>query len=353
MKIPKTFKGAVLIETGQNLQIIDGIQIPNLKKGQVLVKIQYAGVCHSQLMEVRGGRGHDAYLPHLLGHEAVGQVVKTGEGITKVSENDTVILGWIKGEGLDGGACKYIGPNGETINSGAITTFSEYAVISENRLVLKPPHTPNNLAVLYGCAIPTGAGLVLNELKPTEQSNIAVIGLGGIGLSALMACKYFNPKTLIAIDIEDGKLELAREMGATHLLKSDDPDLIQKVKDLTGGQGVDYAAEAVGLVKTIELGFELIKRNGGKLIFASHPKAGEKIQIDPFELICGKSIQGTWGGGSHPDRDIPLLDEMYAKGQLKLEPLISHSYKLEEINQALEDLENRKIVRALLVISPE
>jgi S-(hydroxymethyl)glutathione dehydrogenase/alcohol dehydrogenase len=120
--------------------------------------------------------------------------------------------------------------------------------------------------------------------------------------------------------------------------------------DMTGGKGVDYVVEAAGLVKTIELGFRLIKRGGGELIFASHPAAGEHISIDPFELICGKSIRGTWGGGSKPDRDIPLLDQMYAQGKLKLEPLLSHTYPLDEINTALDDLENRRIVRALLVI---
>ncbi len=350
MQVPQYFKAAVLVETGKDVQIIDGIRIPELKRGQVLVKISYAGVCHSQLMEVRGRRGHDAYLPHLLGHEAVGVVVKKGEGVTKVKENDAVILGWIKGKGLDGGACQYEGSDGQVINSGAVTTFSEYAVVSENRLVLKPANTPDELAVLYGCALPTGAGLVLNELKPKEGSNIAVIGLGGIGLSALMACNSFNPNMLIAIDIEDSKLDLAKEMGATDTIRADSSGIVEQVKKLTAGQGVDYAVEAAGLVDTIELGFDLIKRGGGELIFASHPKAGGKIEIDPFELICGKNIRGTWGGGSCPDRDIPLLDEMYAKGNLKLEALLSHRYKLEDINEALNDLEARKIVRALLVI---
>ena len=353
MQIPHTFKGAVLVETGKNIEIIENIKIPELKRGQVLVKISYAGVCHSQLMEVRGMRGHDAYLPHLLGHEAVGNVVKTGDDVTKVNTGDEVILGWIKGDGIDAGGCVYEGPKGEKINSGAVTAFSEYAVISENRLVKKPPNTPSKLAVLYGCALPTGAGLVFNELYPQKNANIAVIGLGGIGLSALMACSEFSPKNLIAIDIEDNKLELAKELGATHVMRSDDPDLISKVKDITDGKGVDYAAEAVGHVSTIELGFDLIKRGGGKLIFASHPKNGDKISIDPFELICGKTIFGTWGGGSNPDKDIPILDAMYAKGSLKLESLLSHSYKLEDINQALNDLEQRKIVRALLVIDKE
>lgn len=352
MATPQSFKAAVLTQTGQDIEIIEGIAAPVLAKGQVLVKLHYAGLCHSQLMEARGHRGEDAYLPHFFGHEGVGEVIDLGEGVTKVTEGDHVILGWIKGEGLDGGPCKYIGPSLETINSGAVTTFSEYAVVSENRLVLKPPHTPSDLAVLYGCALPTGAGLVFNELKPKSGAHVAVIGLGGIGLSSLISLKEFNPQTLIAIDIEQDKLDLALKMGATHSIKSDHIELQRLIKEITNDENLDYAIEAAGLVKTIELGFDLIKRGGGKLIFASHPEEGKTIKIDPFELICGKSIQGTWGGGSKPDRDIPLLDKMYGAGKLKLESLLSHRYSLEDINEALLDLENRKIVRALIEIAP-
>ncbi|MGH1351080.1 MAG: zinc-binding dehydrogenase, partial [Methyloligellaceae bacterium] len=320
---PKNLKAAILVKTGHDVKIEDGIELPELKTGQVLVKIHYAGVCHSQLMEARGARGEDAYLPHFLGHEGTATVVEIGPDVTKVKSGDKVIPGWIKASGIDGGPTQYRGPNGEIINSGAVTTFSNYAVISENRLVLKPPNTPADLAVLYGCALPTGAGLVFNELKPKEQSSIAIVGLGGIGLSALMAATQFAPTQLIAIDIEDQKLALSRELGATHCIKADASDLIEQVYNLTGGQGVDYAIEAAGLVKTIELGFDLIRRNGGELIFASHPKAGDRISIDPFELICGKNIRGTWGGNSSPDKDIPLLDQMYAQGKLNLEPLLS------------------------------
>lgn len=353
MTSPQNFKGAVLVETAQDIQIWSGICAPDLQTGQVLVKVRYAGLCHSQLMEARGGRGHDPYVPHFLGHEGVGEVIEIGAGVTKVKAGDQVIMGWIKGEGLDGGPCQYRASDGTQINSGAVTVFSEYAVVSENRLVLKPPFTPDHLAILYGCALPTGAGLVLNELKPHAGSDVAVIGLGGIGISALMAAKSFNPRYLIAIDIEDEKLALAKEMGATHTLKADDPDIEEKIKNITDDVGVDYAVEAAGLTKTIEMGFRIIKRGGGSLIFASHPKSGQTIEIDPYELICGKSIRGTWGGGSQPDRDIPLMDKMYQDGHLKLEPLLSHRYQLEYINQALNDLEARKIVRALIEITPE
>ena len=165
MNYPKSIRAAVLTKLGNPLEIIEGIEVPELRPGQVLVKVSYAGVCHSQLMEARGKRGDDPFLPHMLGHEGTGVVVEIGEGVTKVKVSDHVVLGWIKGEGADAGGTKYMAPNGQIINSGGVTTFSDYTVVSENRLVPLPEGTPDDLGVLYGCALPTGMGIVLNEIS--------------------------------------------------------------------------------------------------------------------------------------------------------------------------------------------
>ena len=182
----KYIKAAVLYETGKPLVVQSDIEIPKLNHGQVLVKLLFSGVCRSQVMEVRGGRGDDPWLPHLLGHEGSGIVVDVGEGVTKVKKDDEVILGWLKGEGLDAPGAKYKYGN-QVINSGRVTTFCNYSVVSESRLVKKPADLPFDTAVLFGCALPTGAGMVLNELKPSKEQTAVVLGLGGIGLSALMA----------------------------------------------------------------------------------------------------------------------------------------------------------------------
>lgn len=347
----KTFiKSAVLNKIGSPLLIVKDIQHEPLKEGQLLIKIKYAGLCHSQLMEVKGHRGEDKYLPHMLGHEGVGIVVQIGPGVKKFKVGDDVVLGWIVGDGLDGGPSKYSSATLGTINAGAVTAFSDFAVISENRLYKKPANTPDHLAVLYGCALPTGVGLVINDMQPVAGASIAVLGLGGIGLSALMACQEYKPSNLIAIDVEENKLNLARKLGATATVNADRENIFERISSLTDGVGCDYCVEAAGQVSTIELGFSLIRRNGGELIFASHPKAGDKIKIDPFELICGKTIRGSWGGASTPDRDIEIMGNMYERGILKLEKLISHRYSLDDINIALKDLDNRKIVRALIDI---
>lgn len=342
-------KAAVLYELGRPL-VIEDIEVPALRRGQIRVKISYSGVCHSQLMEARGLRGPDRFLPHLLGHEGVGLVHEVGPEVTKVKKGDRVILGWIKGNGIDGGGTQYRSAKGVVINSGAVTTFSEETVVSENRVVPVPREIPDRVAVLFGCAVPTGAGIILNEIKPPAGSTVAVFGLGGIGLSALMACPLFKPARLIAVDVEPEKLELAKKFGATHVINSSQTDVLTGIKEITNGEGVDYAVEASGLARVIEIAFSALKMKGGRLVFASHPKQGDRISLDPFELICGKSIQGSWGGACHPDKDLPVFFEMYQSGRLPLDSLLSKPYTLAEVNLALNDLEARKVARALLKI---
>lgn len=336
---------AILYELNQPL-IIREIELPELSNGQVLVKVFFSGVCRSQLMEVRGKRGDDKWLPHLLGHEGAGEVIAIGKNVTKVVKGDNVILGWIKGEGLEAPGAKYL-CDGKVINSGKVTTFSTYTIVSENRLVKMPEGLPMDVAVLFGCALLTGAGMVFNELNPYSEESIAVIGLGGIGLSALMALTQFRCKKIIAIDISDERLALAKSFGATDVLNSSNQDIKSEILRITG-EGVDSCVESGGKVETIELGFSIIKKGTGKLFFASHPPEGQFIKLAPHELISGKQIFGSWGGGSKPDIDIPILADIYLKGNLPLDKLISKRYKLEQINEALSDLENGMVFRPII-----
>lgn len=336
-------KAAVLKQVNE-LSVIHDIQIPKLKAGQILTRNLYSGLCHSQLMEVRGHRGEDKYLPHMLGHEGVGIVEQVGEAVSKVKVGDKVVLGWIKGDGIDAGGTVYDSSVGQ-INAGAVTTFSTHSVVSENRVVKLPENFDSKTAVLLGCALPTGAGIVLNQLKPEPNSTVLILGLGGIGLSALLALWYFENIKIIAVDIEQAKLELAKEFGAHECYLANKQDMEQLKKNHPND--IDYAVEAAGSAHSIEQAFELIRR-GGRCIFASHPPQGEKISIDPFELICGKQIEGSWGGGSQPDKDIPILADIINKYNLPVQKMLSSEYKLEQINNALDDLEARKIVRALI-----
>jgi S-(hydroxymethyl)glutathione dehydrogenase / alcohol dehydrogenase len=345
-KNKKIMRGAVLWKTGEPLSIENDIKIPDLNEGQVLVKMSFSGVCRSQLMEVRGLRGEDKYLPHLSGHEGCGEVIEVGNSVTKVKVGDWVILGWIKSSGKDSKGAIYE-CKGVKINSGPVTTFSSFSIVSENRVVPLPKGVPKDIAVLFGCALPTGAGLVLNEISANDGDSIAIIGLGGIGLSALMATKVLNFRSVIAIDISDEKLETAKLFGASHTINSLTEDVNQRVLDITDCNGVDYSIEAAGETRTIQLAFSIIN-NEGKCIFASHPPKGELIEIDPHDLISGKTIKGSWGGGANPDNDIPRLANIYKQGDLPLEMLINKVYGLDDINQALEDLEKYRVFRPII-----
>lgn len=343
----KFAKAAILEELGAPL-VIKEIELPELARGQVLVKIFFSGVCRSQLMEALGKRGTDPWLPHLLGHEGSGVVIGVGRDVTKVKSGDEVILGWIKSGGIDAPGAKYIF-NCQIINSGPVTTLSNYAIVSENRLVVKPSALPLDTAVLFGCALPTGAGMVLNELKPTQNQTAVVLGLGGIGFSALAALRATGVSLIIAADISDEKLDFAKKMGATYALNTKSSDFVKNVHSITGG-GANICIESAGLVETIELGFSLIRNHGGRLLFASHPPSGELIKIAPHELISGKKISGSWGGACFPDRDIPSMSKLFMDKEIPLDALLTKRYRLDQVNDALKDLESGKVFRPLIVM---
>ena len=213
-------RAAVLFKPKSKLKIID-LEIPRLKKGQVLVKLSYSGICRSQIMEISGKRGEDKWLPHMLGHEAVGKVVSIGKMVKKVKINDDVVLSWIKGKGLAASGAVY-NYNGKKINAGPITTFSSYTIVSENRVYKINKSHNKKLSVLCGCALPTGYGMVNNELKikTNDKRSILVFGLGGIGLSSLMALKEKNVKNVYVIDKSINKCNFAKKLGYKSFTKS-------------------------------------------------------------------------------------------------------------------------------------
>lgn len=338
---------AVLTRIGFPLEI-KRLTTPKLLPGQVLVQILFSGVCRSQLMEVQGRRGKDKWLPHLLGHEGSGKVVDIGAGVSKVQPGDDVIIGWLKGLGLEAEGAKYKCGE-ETINSGPVTTFSNYSIVSENRLIKKPSNLLPDHAVLYGCAIPTGAGIVLNQLNVNSHSRVIIIGLGGIGLAALLMLHAKGVKDIVAVDVSNEKLKYAKQMGINQLFNISQGPEIERLQKYVG-DGADYCVESAGLIETIELGFSLIKKQGGKLVFASHPPDGHYIKILPHELISGKEILGTWGGNTNPDIDIPKINQILMNSAVSYEKLLNKKYNLEDINQAFYDLEVGRVFRPLIVM---
>ena len=337
---------AVLTQLNQPLEIFE-LELPPLARGQVLVQMAFSGLCHTQLNEWRGTKGPDPYLPHTLGHEGSGIVIAVGEGVKKVKPGDHVVASWIKGEGLEASSTLYRCGE-QTINSGPISTFLEKAIISENRLVPVSAKLSLKEDDLLGCAIPTGAGVVFNDMKIQEGQSIAVFGVGGIGSSALLAARHAKAYPIVAVDVHEEKLQKAQELGATHTLFAQDPMFREKLLALFDRKGADFALEAAGKKEAMELAFECVKAPGGLCVLAGNLPAGQRIQIDPFSLIKGKRVIGTWGGGARIDRDIPHFADIFLGAENTLKPLISDVVSLHQINELMEKLHQGRIARGLI-----
>jgi len=338
---------AVLSKIGEPLTV-EELTVPQPKAGQVLVDIAYSGVCRTQLNEIRGSKGEDRYLPHTLGHEGAGVVRQVGTGVEKVKAGDHVVLTWIKGRGADVASSQYKRDDGSAVNSGAVSTLMTQTIASENRLVKIAPQMPLREACLLGCAIPTGAGTVFNTARIAAGSSVAVFGVGGIGLSAVLAAQTAKAAVIIAVDIHQHKLNQAMALGATDAVNASEQDALSAIHSITAGRGVDYAIESAGVRQSMETAFQSVCCNGGLCVLAGNLPSGQRISIDPFDLIKGKRITGTWGGETQPDRDIPRYADMYMSGGFDMHKLITHECGLNDINRVFDDLEQGRAGRILV-----
>jgi len=341
---------AILTEL-QTPLVVSEIEIPTLKPGQVLVDISYSGICHTQLSECQGRRGEDKFLPHCLGHEGSGVVREIGTGITKVNVGDRVIISWIKGSGADISSTVYQWGN-KRVNAGGVTTFSRQSVISENRLTVIPNDISMEAAALIGCAVPTGMGAVLNTAQPRPGQSIAIFGTGGIGLCAVAGAAISGCAPIIAVDINPEKLKVATKMGATHCICSKTGNLVEEIMKICPG-GLDFAIEATGIPDVMNQALTAAHAQGGVAVVIGNANFKDKLVIDPRQLNMGKQLRGTWGGDNNPDVDFPRYCQLIKYGRLNLDPLMSPSYSLRDINQALTDLAGGRVVRPLIDMSRE
>lgn len=256
MSIPKTMRAAILAELQQPL-IIDEVELPpQLDVGQVLVKIGVSGVCGSQLGEIDGAKGEDKYLPHLLGHEASGIVEEVGPGVRFVKPGDRVVLHWRKSQGIESLPPKYTW-RGKPLNAGLIATFNEYAIVSENRVTRIDPSSDMDVAALFGCAGTTGFGVAENNADIRLGESVVVFGAGGVGLNIIQAASLRSAYPIIAVDLHEGRLALAKQVGATHLINASQVDARTALLELTGKQGIDVFIDNTGQPPIIEMGYEL------------------------------------------------------------------------------------------------
>jgi S-(hydroxymethyl)glutathione dehydrogenase/alcohol dehydrogenase len=326
-------KAAVLVKQNAPLEVYE-VEVPKLGIGQVLVRVEYSGICGKQIDEITGRRGEDRFIPHLLGHEGGGTVVQIGPGVKKVKIGDRVVMHWIKGTGIDSDPPRF-SHKGKTLSAGWVTTFSENSIVSENRLTPVSGDAGFDILALLGCAVTTGLGIVFNNVALKPGQSIAVFGVGGVGLNVVQGADLVNAYPVVAIDKSAQKLEFAKKFGATHAVNVEGDDVGAILAEISKGRGFDAVVDTTGVNAVRQAAYEATY-NKGLTVFCGVPFADDRMSFDSFPLHFGRRIIGSHGGDTVPDVDIPRYLDLYRLGKLKLDQLISARFPLAEVNTAVE-----------------
>ena len=356
-------KAAILHAANSPLTIED-VTVAKPKRREVLVRTAFAGLCHSDLHFMEGLYPHP--MPVIMGHESAGIVEEVGEDVTYLKPGDHVIscLSVFCGTcencttghpnicdntevKLTPGAARRYTWKGQVVNQFAnLSSFAEQMLVHENALVKIDDDIPLDIGALVGCGVMTGVGAVFHAAKVEPGATVAVIGCGGIGLSAVNGAALAGASRVIAIDTVSSKLDVAKEMGATDVINASNVDPVEAIKELTGG-GVHYSFEAIGTKKTAEQSFAMLRPGGTATIIGMVP-FGIKIELHGADFLRDRKIQGTSMGGNRFRVDMPRLLELWRQGRLKLDTLISGKIKLEQINEGFEMLKSGAPVRNLI-----
>ncbi|HET7662970.1 MAG TPA: S-(hydroxymethyl)glutathione dehydrogenase/class III alcohol dehydrogenase [Rhodanobacteraceae bacterium] len=364
-------RAAVAFEAGKPLEIVE-IDVAPPKAGEVLVKIHATGVCHTDAFTLSGDDPEGVF-PAVLGHEGGGVVVEVGEGVTSVKPGDHVIplytaecgkckmcrsgktnlcsaVRETQGKGLMPDGTTRFSYQGKPIyHYMGTSTFSEYTVVAEVSLAKIDPEAPLDKVCLLGCGVTTGIGAVHNTAKVQKGDTVAVFGLGGIGLSVIQGAKQAGAGRIIAIDTNPDKFELARDFGATDCVNPKDHD--EPIKDvivaMTDG-GVDFSFECIGNVEVMRQALECCHKGWGESVIIGVAGAGQEISTRPFQLVTGRVWRGSAFGGVKGRSQLPGMVEQAMRGEIRLDPFITHRMPLEKINEAFELLHAGKSIRSVI-----
>jgi alcohol dehydrogenase len=353
----------------QPLQV-EEVDLAPPKSNELLVRIGGAGLCHSDLSIINGSIPRA--LPMVMGHEGAGEVVEVGAGVTDVRVGDHVVFQFrsscgrcrrclegrpalcetaakskSNGELMSGG--KRLSLDGELVSHhSGISCMAEYAVVDRGTIVIVDKSLPLHEAALFGCAVMTGVGAVTNTARVRPGDVVAIVGLGGVGLNALLGAILGGAERIIAIDVSDDKLGLARQLGATDTFNATDADCTAQVIELTKG-GVDFAIETAGAIKAMETCYSIL-RVGGKVIAAGIPPVTETFEFKPAQLVSEeRGILGSSMGSCVPVRDIPRYISLYQQGRLPVDKLIDARIGFDQINEGFDRLSSGAVVRQILV----
>jgi Zn-dependent alcohol dehydrogenase len=364
-------KAAVLFEAQTPLRIED-VDLENPRRGEVKVRIQAAGVCHSDLHYMNGDL--QGKLPAVLGHEGVGIVESVGEGVTRVAPGDSVILTWrprcgdcefctsgrpalcalgrVQGAtgGLPDGTSR-LSLQGQKIHHlMGVSCFAEECVVSERSVVKISPDVPPEIAAIAGCAVVTGVGAALNLMKEATGDAVVVIGAGGVGLSAIMGLNLIGAYPIIAVDTVDARLDLAREVGATHTINSSDRDLSSALAEISP-KGIKWAMDAVGIRQTLTQAVENVGISG-TVVAVGLGRVGATFEVPINALVQQeKRIIGSLYGSSNTLVQLPKILDLYMAGRLPLEKLVGEQYPLSQINEAYDALQSGAPGRSIILPS--
>jgi alcohol dehydrogenase len=349
---------------------IEEVELDLPGHGEVLVKIGAAGLCHSDLSVIDGNRPRPT--PMVLGHEAAGVVEKLGSGVDDLAVGDHVVMVFVpscghclpcaegrpalcepgavaNGAGTLLSGARRLHRNGTDVHHHlGVSAFAEYATVSRRSLVKIDRELPLDEAALFGCAVLTGVGAVINTAKVQAGASVAVIGLGGVGLSSLLGAVAVGARRVVAVDLSDEKLGLARQLGATDTFNAGGPNAVDEIKAATGG-GVEFAFEMAGSVRAMDLAYKITRR-GGTTVTAGLPPPTHTFALPQVNLVAEeRTVKGSYIGTCVPSRDLPRYIELYRRGKLPVDRLMSGHLKLEEINLGFDRLHDGKAVRQVVV----
>jgi alcohol dehydrogenase len=372
-------KAAVLHEMGKPTPyaetqplVVEELELDPPGPGEVLVKIRAAGLCHSDLSVINGDRPRPT--PMAIGHEAAGEVMEVGQGVNDLVAGDHVVMVFVPscghcqpcmegrpalcepGAAANGSGKLFSGESrlklhGKSIHHHlGVSAFAEHAVVSRNSLVKIDKSLAWDIAALFGCAVLTGVGAVINTANVRAGSTVAVVGLGGVGLNAVLGAVLAGAARIVAIDVLEDKLALARQLGATDAVSALDPECVAKVKAMTNG-GVDYGLEMAGSPQAMDTAYGVTRR-GGTTVTAGLSHPDKKFAVQHVSLVAEeRSVRGSYVGSCVPVRDVPRYISLYQQGRLPIDRLVGEHIGLAELNIAFDRLASGKVVRQILIPS--
>src|SRR6266550_3362186 len=364
-------RAAVLPAVGQPLEIRDDITVEAPHAGEVKVRMAASGVCHSDLSCQNGTLMTP--VPVVLGHEGAGVVEEVGPGVTTVAPGDHVVISWVPecgqcyfcehgqgflcetsgitlaAGGLLDGSTRFTSQGAPLFQMASSGTFSEVSIVPETGVVKVPADLDLHVAALIGCGVLTGVGAAMNTASIREGDTVAVLGCGGVGLNVIQGARIKGAGEIIAVDMNETKLALAKQFGATTTINASQGNPVAQVMEMTEQRGVDVSFEVIGLGATIDQAIQMARR-GGQAILVGVPSMDVMVTLPAFFgiVLSEKTIKGCWYGSSNVQKDVPKLIELYKKGDLKLDELISRTITVEQVNEAFDAMKTGEVARSVI-----